>query len=146
LRAASDTEVQIEGVSGTRTATVTKQRDLESGQAMPFDLVSVEIGSDPDDQSAITSCVVKHVETEANVAQACVVLRGKAQRQLLIALRQRAQSEPERIWGLMDLRQIGREMGLSKGTARSAVDALTMSTYMQSTAFGYRFTDGRVEG
>jgi len=60
LRAAVDTEILIEGQTGTRTATVTKQRDLESGQSFAFDLQSVVIGSDEDGD--ITSCIVKHVE------------------------------------------------------------------------------------
>ena len=146
LRAAADTEILVEGLTGTRTATVTKQRDLESGQAMPFDLVSVHIGTDPEDASLITSCVVKHLDSQVSATPAARELRGKAQRQFLAALRTRTAAEPARVWSLIDLRQVGREIGLSKGTSRSVVDVIAMSPYMQMTAFGYRFTDGRVEG
>jgi putative DNA primase/helicase len=146
LRAAVDTEIMIEGVTGQRCAIVTKQRDLESGQRLPFELVPVEIGTDPEDETAIHSCVVKHLEEESATAPNTRELRGKAQRQILAALRARAQTDPDRIWTLMDLRQVGREIGLNKGTARSAVDALTTSPYMRATIGGYRFTDGRVEG
>ena len=146
LRAATDTEILIEGQSGPRVATVSKQRDLESGQRMSFELVPVEIGTDPEDGTAITSCVVRHVEAEFVSTPAAREFRGKSQRQYLAALRARSQTEPDRIWTLMDLRQVGREAGMSKGTARSVVDAVVATPYMQTCAFGYRFTDGRVEG
>jgi putative DNA primase/helicase len=146
LRAAVDTEILVEGQSGQRTAVVCKQRDLESGQRMAFELVPVDIDTDPEDDTPIRSCVVKHLDTETAAAPATRELRGKAQRQFLAALRARAQTDTDRIWTLMDLRQVGREIGLTKGTARSVVDALTASPYMQTAAFGYLFTDGRVEG
>jgi AAA domain-containing protein len=145
LRAAVDTEILVEGQTGQRTAIVCKQRDLESGQRMPFELVPVDIDIDPEDNAPIRSCIVKHVDAET-AAPATRELKGKAQRQFLAALRARAQTDAERIWSLMDLRQVGREIGLSKGTARSVVDVLALSPYMVPTLGGYRFTDGRVEG
>ena len=146
LRAAVDTEILIENANGERCAVVSKQRDLESGQRLPFELVPVDIDMDLEDKTAIRSCVVKHVREEASTAPQAREFRGRAQRQLLAALRARAQTDAERIWTLIDLRQVGREIGLSKGTARSAVDALTTSPYTRPTIGGYRFTDGRVEG
>jgi putative DNA primase/helicase len=146
LRAATDTEILIEGQSGIRTATVSKQRDLESGQRMAFELVSVQVGTDPHEGEPITSCVVKHIDAEEQPAGATLELRGKAQRQFISAMRARTESTPDQIFSLGDLRKIGREIGLTKSTARSVVDALTASPYMKTCAFGYRFTDGRVEG
>jgi len=64
LRAAVDTEILIEGQVGTRTATVTKQRDIEGGQSYPFDLQSVVLGQDEDGD--ITSCVVVPVELSSS--------------------------------------------------------------------------------
>src|SRR5207244_4185411 len=142
LRAATDTEILIEGQTRQRLATVSKQRDLEGGQRMPFELVPVRIGADPDDGHDISSCVVKHLDTDERPTAASFELRGKAQRQFLASLRARTESDPTRIWGLADLRHVGRELGLCKSTARSVVDAVTASPYMQPTAFGYRFTDG----
>ena len=146
LRAATDTEIYIEAQSGQRTATISKQRDLETGASMPFELMSVSIGSDPEDGQDITSCIVKHIDADEPPAPVSMELRGKAQRQFITAMRARTESDHTRIWTLGDLRQVGREIGLSKSTARSVVDALTGSPYMRTTAFGYRFTDGRVEG
>lgn len=142
LRAATDTEILIEGQNGTRTATVTKQRDLETGEPMPFELVPVTIGTDPDDGQDITSCTVKHTDAEAQPAVTSVQVRGKAQRQLIAALRVRTQSDSQRVWTLYDLRHLGKELGMSKSTARSAVDAIVHTPYFHPTAGGYRFTDG----
>lgn len=146
LRAATDTEILIEGTQGVRTASVTKQRDLECGEPMPFELVVVPLGHD-DDGELTTSCIVKHVdgETEAS-GQRTFELRGRAQRQYLAALRARAKDEPSRIWTLVELREVGRHAGMTKSTARSVVDTLTASPYMVRALGGYRFTDGRVEG
>lgn len=142
LRAATDTEILIEGVTGQRTATVTKQRDLDSGEAMPFELVSVQIGTDAEDGSPVTSCTVKHLEAAAPAAQRVYEFRGKAQRQFLRIMRTKAEAEPGRLWSLSDLRQLCREAGFVKPTARSVVDAMVASPYMQFTGAGYLFTDG----
>jgi hypothetical protein len=143
LRAAADTEMFVEGLSGTRTITVTKQRDLESGQSMAFNLVPVEIGTDPEDGSSITSCVVEHVQAQ-QVPQTAktVALRGKRQRELLVEMRKRAGGDSARIWTLEELRGVARDIGMKKGSARSAVDGITLSPYMTQTIGGYRFTDG----
>ena len=41
---------------------------------------------------------------------------------------------------------MAREMSMPKGTARSVVDAITITPHRQTCAFGCRFTDGRPEG
>jgi RecA-family ATPase len=61
LRAAVDTEILIEGQTGQRTAVVTKQRDLENGERMVFELAPVEIGQDEDSGDIIKSCTVRHL-------------------------------------------------------------------------------------
>jgi hypothetical protein len=142
LRAATDTEILIEGQTGIRIATVTKQRDLENGERMPFELVPVTLGIDPDDGQEVSSCVLRHLDEGQLPPAAVVQLRGKAQRQLVTALRARSTTEPDRIWSLADLRTVGKELGMSKSTARSAVDAITTSPYLQFAGAGYRFTDG----
>jgi hypothetical protein len=58
LRGAVDTEILVEGASGVRTATITKQRDAEVGQTFGFELVPVDLGRD-DDGEPVTSCVVE---------------------------------------------------------------------------------------
>lgn len=139
LRAAADTEIFVEGQSGQRIATVTKQRDLEPDGPMPFDLASVQIDTV---DGPVTSCVVRQCDIESMDPVTPPLIRGKSQRQFLAALRARSKNDPSKIWALGDLRSIGRDIGLSKGTARSVVDTVTNSPYMHMTAFGFRFTDG----
>lgn len=61
LRAAVDTEIEVSKPEGERITTVrvTKQRDLERGEAMPFSLKVIELGTDRRGK-AITSCTVHH--------------------------------------------------------------------------------------
>lgn len=58
LRAATDTEIEIENDDGIRTATATKQRDLEPKSPIIFQLKVHEIGDD-DDGDAVTTCTIK---------------------------------------------------------------------------------------
>jgi hypothetical protein len=61
LRAAVDTEIEIFRPEGERISTVrvTKQRDMERCEPMPFSLTVVELGHNRRGKP-ITSCVVKH--------------------------------------------------------------------------------------
>ena len=64
LRAAVDTEIELtkqEGQSIT-TVRVTKQRDMQMGEAMPFSLDVVELGTDRRG-NPITSCTVHHQDS-----------------------------------------------------------------------------------
>lgn len=57
LRAAVSTEIEIENDDGIRTATATKQRDLEPKSPIIFQLKVHEIGND-DDGDAVTTCTI----------------------------------------------------------------------------------------
>jgi hypothetical protein len=61
LRAAVDTEIEITRPSGETISTVrvTKQRDLQAGEAMPFSLEVVALGTNRRGKP-ITSCIVRH--------------------------------------------------------------------------------------
>lgn len=61
LRAAVDLEIEVVGLSGTRSASITKSREGEIGAEFPFDLLPVEIAHD-DDGEPITSCVAMPAE------------------------------------------------------------------------------------
>ena len=61
LRAATDTEIELE-VNGTlRTATATKQRDLEPAKPFAFKLQIHELGNDPDDDP-VTTCTIEQAD------------------------------------------------------------------------------------
>lgn len=57
LAAAADTVIEV----ADKAATATKQRDSETGAAMSFRLVPVELGHD-DDGDPVTTCVVEHAD------------------------------------------------------------------------------------
>ena len=61
LRAATDTEIEVQNDDGFRQALVTKQRDHEGGQSFGFTLKSVPMGRDQDGDE-VTSCVVEVAE------------------------------------------------------------------------------------
>jgi hypothetical protein len=134
--ASLDTELTLELSGDVRTIKSTKQRDFETGQIVAaFKLKSVQIGFD-DDGDEVTSCVID--PTDAPTA-AKALPQGKAQRQLLTATR--ARNVPGKIWTLAELRQVGRETGLSKGTARSAAEALVFTPFFIVTVGGYACAD-----
>ena len=58
LRAATDTEIEVVAVSSSRTATVTKQRDMECSGVFAFTLKVVDLGRNTRGK-AVTSCVVE---------------------------------------------------------------------------------------
>ena len=61
LRAAVDTEIEVSRATGETISTVrvTKQRDLQAGEAMPCSLEVVTLGTDRRGKP-ITSCIVRH--------------------------------------------------------------------------------------
>ena len=125
------------------TVTVTRERFKDTAALPPLAYCArvVDLGRLDARGQSVTSLVLDSTDAPANVGNTRE-LRGKAQRQIVTALRARSQAEPERIWTLVDLRALGRDLGLTKGTVRSAVDAIATSPYMQMVASGYRFTDG----
>jgi AAA domain len=68
LRAATDTEIEIKRDEAFKisTATITKQRDGDSGKVFAYSLKVIEIGTD-DDGDPITSCVVETEDAPASV-------------------------------------------------------------------------------
>ena len=69
LRAAVDTEIEVSATGEDRAATVTKQRDLASGDRIGFRLRVVELGHDLA-REPVTSCVVD--PAEAGVGRPCM--------------------------------------------------------------------------
>ena len=68
LRAALDTEIELKADGLVRVASVTKQRDMESGKKVAFTLEVVELGLD-EDLDAVTSCVVSPADVPDSMAK-----------------------------------------------------------------------------
>ena len=81
LKGATDTELEVTGISGPRTLSNPKQRDLAAISPVAFNLESVTIGTDRDGD-LITAPVVK----DAGPAVVMPKARGKQQGKLLAEL------------------------------------------------------------
>jgi len=58
LRAATDTEIEVQAEEETRAAIVTKQRDYQGGETFAFDLKTITLGIDQDGDN-VTSCIIE---------------------------------------------------------------------------------------
>lgn len=135
LRAAVDTEILVEGLEGTRTATVQKQRDLPSGQRYGFDLVAVEVGTDPEDGAAITSCVVAVAEAQAQTKP----LNGKHPPALLAGLREWRRAHPDQEYiHHEDIADICKAQGIARQRKTETVEKLVEKGYLVSATGGFR--------
>jgi hypothetical protein len=63
LRAATDTEIELEVEGALRTATATKQRDLEPQEPFVFNLKVHELGKD-EDGDAVTTCTIEQADPD----------------------------------------------------------------------------------
>jgi hypothetical protein len=139
-----DAEYIVERASPSDTAvTVSRERYKDSAALTPLAYLAEVVDLQRVDRygKSVTSLVLKNADASAVVPiRKAPQLRGKAHRQLLAALRAAA-SDGTAIWTLADMREVGRKAGLDKGTARSAVEALTFTPYLIATVGGYRLND-----
>ena len=139
FHAALDTELTIERSGDVRILKATKQRDFETGNVLAtYTLAPIVLGRDSDGD-AVTSVVIRPADTQIVDQQRPAALKGKAQKQILAAVR--ARNVGKRIWSLPELREVGRELGLSKSTARSAVETLVFTPFFVATVGGYVVAD-----
>lgn len=129
----------ITSKQGEGLVSVSRERFKDAPELAPlnFEVKSVELGYCDDYGEPVTSCAL--VATDAIPEIKKPELRGKAQRQLLAALR--ARNQAGKIWTLNDMRAVGRELGLHKNSARAASEALAFSPFMTQTVGGYTLND-----
>jgi len=69
------------------------------------------------------------------------VPQGKAQRTILLALRERQKKSDEPlVWTIEELRSVGRDCGLSRQSVHDAVEKLMLSPFLTATVGGSRLT------
>lgn len=142
LRGAVDTEILVEGQDNPRTATVTKQRDLASGQRFGFELVSITVGLDAEDGAPVTSCVVRYVEVQGPAHKP----QGKQQLAILRLLEAESRSGAP-IWTTTEIKRMARErLGIAKTSAQSAVLSLTNAGFLKATVGGLTLADPEDDG
>lgn len=143
LPAAMDAELVISEEQDNRVITVKKARDGQSGERFGFKLRVVDLGQD-DDGDPVTSCVVDHL---TSVAFTLRKPSGKYQLQLLAELERRTEDVPTVVWTDPEIREIARDLGQSKNTAREAHFGLKRLGYFTPTIGGSRlnYTPGKKE-
>jgi RecA-family ATPase len=137
LRAAVDTEILIEAQNNQHSATVTKQRDLMAGQAMPFELVPQAVGHH-DDGTDITSCVVKQVDVESQPALA--KRNGKHQERFETALKEFKRTHPEdRHISTIDMTALCKAQNIPPKRRREVFDSFVNARVLSPSVGGYTF-------
>ena len=82
LRAATDTEIEVQNEDGERAAQVQKQRDYQGGETFAFTLKGVKLGVDQDGDD-VTSCVIEATDSEEFKAMK-KAKKGRGKNQTLI--------------------------------------------------------------
>jgi AAA domain/DnaB-like helicase N terminal domain len=143
LMANPDVEYIVERPDPTAmTATVSRERFKDSPPMPPlaYTAEAVDLGRQDAYGEPVTSLVLLDADAATVAPARRPQLAGKAQRQLLGALRAQA-PEGAGIWTLADMREVARKAGLHKNTARAAADALASSPFMVATVGGWRLAD-----
>lgn len=131
-RAGLDVEYSIASTDGTLTVTCQKMKDGEKPAPFSFNIVSAPTRMVREDGTPVTSVLLQSTDYQP-VKRAAT---GKAQRQLLAAL-ESIKTGPQ-VWTETELRQIGRETGLHRNSARDAVIGLRQLGYLVHTVGGSR--------
>lgn len=132
LRAAVDSELEVERTNGSRMLRVRKSRDGDDGAEMAFKLNVVEIGRDADDQP-ITSCVINGADAEEHRKAKGAKAKGKAHWQLAVDYFNNTLADfPETVHGT------GFPTGIPVTTMDRFRDALTKASIIDGETPGSR--------
>jgi len=128
------------------SVTVSRERFKDSAVLPPlaYTAETIDLGRADRRGHPVTSFALRDIDASAVVASAKAKAtdtqpHGKAQRQLLAALR--AQSgDGSGIWTLADIREVARKAGQHKNTARAAAEALTFTPHLIATVGGWKLS------
>ena len=142
LRTNPDAEYMVDRPNGKgMTATVTRERFKDSPVLGRLAYVGevVDLGRVDSHGDSVTSLVMRDFASEivptGNIRTS--ELRGKAQKELLTALRAFKAERGVDVLTIDEIRAIGRKAGMSKGTARSAAEGLTRSSHLIPSGEGW---------
>jgi hypothetical protein len=116
---------------------VTRERFKDTASLAPlgYEAVEVDLGRVDRYGEAVKSLVMR--ETQATSKPVVHSPQGKAQRTILLALRERQKkSDDQLVWTIEELRSVGRECGLSRQSVHDAVEKLIMSPFLKATVGG----------
>ena len=130
LRAALDTEIEVKVEKGVHTATVTKQRDLNTNALrLAAKFVAVELGKNQWGKP-ITACVVEDAAAPELFKKPEGTNYGKNQRLLLDAVRANGPWVREKCYDFM------KEAGLKKRRWFEVINSLLQAGVIEETAAG----------
>ena len=145
LEADTDAALIVNRPGVERVVTVERNRFKDAPELPPlvYNAEEVDLERFDDDGQRVTSLVMREADDQTRHAVVSKAPIGKAQREILRALRNRqAEANGPLIWSLEDMRKIGRDLGQHKSTARGAVDGLVCNGFLTPTVGGHRLADG----
>ena len=145
LMANPDAEYIIERPNPTAMAVaISRERFKDTASMAPlgYEAVEVELGRIDRYGEPVKSLVMKEAGVVSKPAAAHSP-PGKAQRTILLALRERQKkSDTPLVWTLEELRSVGRECGLARQSVHDAVEKLVMSPFLRATVGGSTLAEG----
>jgi hypothetical protein len=124
---------------------VTRQRFKDTGELpnIAYEAEVIDLGAADRYGERLTSLVMRETAAQAEKPITAQVPQGKAQRTILLALRERQKkSETPLVWTVEELRAVGRECGLSRQSVHDAVEKLMLSPFLQASVGGSRLACG----
>lgn len=135
-KAALDTEIEVSVQGDVHLATVTKQRDMVSGERLAFRLPVIELGRD-EDGDPVTTCYVEPAEAPPS---APLKAGGKHQTALLAALQEWRRTHASDLISSIELRELAKRQSIPRQRFAEVLDALTRIGFLSATVGGFRFT------
>lgn len=139
LAANTDALIRIERPDPEqRIATITVDRLKDSEPPKPQGLRAeiIDLGEVDDDGQPMTTLALEAAEAVQDAKPQQMEARGKAQRQILAAIR--AQNTDGKIWTTSDIREAGRLAGMHRNSARQATDWLSTTPHLTPTVGGWK--------
>jgi len=122
---------------------VTRQRFKDTGELpnLAYEAEVVDLGAADRYGERLTSLVMRETAAQTEKPVSAQVPQGKAQRTILLALRERQKKSDEPlVWTIEELRSVGRDCGLSRQSVHDAVEKLMLSPFLTATVGGSRLT------
>jgi hypothetical protein len=145
LMANPDSEFIVKRAAQPNThVEVTRQRFKDTGELpnLAYEAEVIDLGAADRYGERLTSLVMRQSVAQGEKPISAQAPQGKAQRTILLALRERQKrSETPVVWTVEELRQIGRECGISRQSVHDAVEKLVMSPFLTATVGGSRLTN-----
>jgi hypothetical protein len=140
LMANPDSEFIVKRAAQPNThVEVTRQRFKDTGELpnLAYEAEVVDLGAADRYGERLTSLVMRETVAHGEKPVSAQIPQGKAQRTILVALRERQKrAEGQMVWTAEEMRQVGRECGLSRQSVHDAVEKLMMSPFLVATIGG----------